>query len=834
MVQIQGNAERKLRPMDEGTLKGILNAKVTNSLGYYGGKLSKARVTAMQYYQGEPFGNEQEGRSQVVSRDVAEAIDSMMPSLMRIFGAGEEIVRFDPTRPQSEESAKQATDYCNWIWRQQNRGFQIMFDWFKDAMLNRVGAIKIWWDTQTETAKEVYKGLTDEELSLLLQDAEDEEMEVLSHTSYPDPALLAQPAPIMPAPAPLAGATPGGAEPGLSPATQPLPPPESPNLHDIIIRRTNKRGRIKILAIPGEEFLMDRRAISLDETPFAAHRAKKTISDLVEMGFDHDLVKNLGEGDSSDFNLERLERFRQEDELPYRTGNNYDPSMKEVWVNECYLKVDFDGDGIAEMRKIVFAGESGNFAPGATVILSNEEIDDHPFAALTPVPMPHKFYGQSVADQTMDIQLIKSTLVRTALDHGYNAIMPQVAVIENQVNLDDLMTRRPGGIVRVKSQGAMTPIPAGELGVDPFQLIGYMDQVREQRTGVRRFAVGPGEDTLNNAYTETATGANLVENSTQERLELVARCFAEIGLAAAFRKILKLVSQNENRPRIIRLREKWVPIDPREWDDEYDMTVTVGIGTGNRAQQLQALNMLLQLDKEIIQLQQGLNGPLVTAENVFNKLAKVIEFIGLKSVEPYYTDPATAPPQQAAPQQPDPHVQAAQIKAQSDQQRHQGEMQMRMAEMQAEMQMRLKEMEVQGQIDLQKMHAQLENDLTVALAKIEAQRQMDFTRLQAQREEFNADAAMRLHEHASARSLEERQFGHQVEGDQFTRQQTVEQTARQDQERQAQQQQIAPPARAPRIKKLQLVRGKDGRASMGLRHYDDGTMDQVPIERLGA
>ncbi|MDE2472766.1 MAG: hypothetical protein KGL35_29595, partial [Bradyrhizobium sp.] len=493
--------------MSEGELKGILNAKVTNSLGYYGGKLSRARVQALQYYNGEPFGNEQDGRSQVISRDVAEAIDSVMPALMRIFASGEEIVRFDATKPDKVEAARQATDYVNWIFMQQNKGFQNLYAWFKDALLNRTAGLKIWWDTQIDVAKETYEGLTDAEFAILIEDGEDEDLEIISHESYPDPLAAAVPSTAAPAgaggatvpsaspppqmPQPQAApamATPPNPMPPMQGGAAAPPPPPIPMLHDVVLRRTNKTGRVHILPIPGEEFLMDRRAVSLEDTPFVAHRCKKTISDLVEMGYDYDVVKTLGEGDSSDFNLERLERFRQEDELPYRTGNNYDPSMKEVWVNECYLKVDYDGDGIAELRKITFAGESGNFAPGATVILSNEEVDDHPFAALCPIPMPHKFYGMSLADQTMDLQLIKSTLFRTVLDHSYNAIMPQVMVDTTRVNLDDLLTRRPGGVIRTKGPpgDCAEPLTNGQLGVDPFQLISYLDQVREQRTGVRR------------------------------------------------------------------------------------------------------------------------------------------------------------------------------------------------------------------------------------------------------------------------------------------------------------------------------------------------------------
>lgn len=636
------------------------------------------------------------------------------------------------------------------------------------------------------------------------------------------------------------------------PAAPPDPPPP-PMLHDVVIRRTNKGGRIHIQPLPGEEFLMDRRAVSLsgvNATPFCAHRQKKTISDLIEMGYDYDLVKNLGEGDSSDFNPERLERFRQEDELPYRTGNNYDPSMREVWINECYINVDFDGDGIAELRKITFAGEAGNFAPGATVILDNEEIDDHPFAALTPIPMPHKFYGQSIADQTMDLQLIKSTLWRTTLDHTYNAIMPQVAV-SSKVNLDDLLTRRPGGVIRVDGIPSehFSPVPSGTLGVDPFQAIAYIDQVREQRTGVQRFTAGPGADTLNNAFTDTATGANLVENSSQERIELVARCFAELGFKPAFRKIIKLVSMHQSRAKMVRLRGKWVAMDPREWETEFDATVTVGLGTGNRQQQLQGMQLLLQADQQIITEQRGMHGPLVTAENVYAKLNKICQYLGLKSADSFYTDPANSPPQPQQPK-PDPALQVAQIKAQADQQKTQAQLQADQQKFGAQAALEQHKAQTEAQIEQQKLGMQMQADhaktlLTlqsqerVAAMKIQAEREVEYARIAAEREEFNAEKQLELMRHSTDTALQE----HKMQSDEQGRAADREMAAQGQQAERATKDRehefkvsttpgAKPPPAPPKVSRIALVRGSDGFATQAHRHYDDGSSEVIHIDRL--
>jgi hypothetical protein len=325
-------------------------------------------------------------------------------------------------------------------------------------------------------------------------------------------------------------------------------------------------GRVRVQPLPPDEFLIDRRAVSLDEAPFVAHRVKRTLSELVEMGFPKAKLANIEGDDAADYSLERLERFQDEDEMPWRNAGTLDPTMREMWITECYIRVDYDGDGIAELRKVTVAGE------GAAVVLENEEIDDHPFAALTPIPMPHKFHGMSIAEQTVDLQLIKSTLWRGALDALYLSNAPQIGAVEGQVNLDDLLNRRPGGIVRLKSPDALVPITTAPLGGDVFQMIEYIDNVREQRTGVTRYNQGLDADTLN----RTASGINAIQNAAQQRLELIARVFAETGVKRAFRRILELVCKHQQKPKIIRLRQRWVAMDPREWNDEMDLSVSSG------------------------------------------------------------------------------------------------------------------------------------------------------------------------------------------------------------------------------------------------------------------
>lgn len=648
-------------PMTEAELKATLWAKINNSIAYQGGKLAQARMQAMRYYNGDKFGNEVNGRSQVVSRDVAEAVDSILPSLLRIFCSTDDAVRFDARRPEDEDIAPQITDYCNWVWNTQNEGFHNFYVWFKAALLDRLGVVKIWWDEAETKTKETYEGLTDDQLSKLVM-ASDIDVRVIK--SYPDPDandtsaaldllsevakddLKAQGEKINPLFDKIISALDADSKPAM--------------LHDVEATFTNKTGRIRIVPVPSDEFLIERRAISLDETPFVAHRFKMPISDLIEMFPDKEQeIWDLPTGEEAEYTMERLERFKQEDQLPWRQDNPADPSMREVWVTEAYLRVDYNGDGYGELRKVTVAGDLGY------TILDNVEVDDHPFASLCPVPMPFKLFGLSIADQTSDIQLIKSTLLRGILDNMYNAISPQLGVVEGQANYDDLMTRRPGGLVRLKSPNALVPIESPGVGPEPYQMIEYFDTVREQRTGVTRYNQGLDAESLN----KTASGIRMIKNAGAERVETIARVFAETGVKRAFKRILELTCKHNRKKQTIRLRGKFVDIDPREWSTQYDVAINVGLGTGDRGEQLQGMMQLLQVDQSIIQLQGGLNGPLLKAENVYNKLAKILEYMGYKSTDPFYSNPDQGgQPQSQQPHQ-DPHMMAAQATAQADMQR---------------------------------------------------------------------------------------------------------------------------------------------------------------------
>jgi hypothetical protein len=679
--------------MDDTTLKAILAARITNSLGFFGGRVAKDRIKAMQYYHGEPFGNEQEGRSQIVSRDVAEVIDGMLPSLMKVFASGDEIVRFDPQSKEDEKQAEQATEYCNWVW-QRNNGFTVMHDWFKDAILQRLGIVKIWWEEKEDVNKEKYRGLTDAELQILESDPD---VEIIEQEDYDSPLLST---PLM---AQMMQSSGIGSK-----------------LHDVTVQKKKTAGKIKIAAVPPDEFLTERRAVSvndMDATSFCAHRFRTTRSDLIELGFDKDIINSLPVDGGSEYNMERIERFRQEDELPYRTEGEMDETTQELWCTEAYLKVDYNGDGVAEWRKVTLGGET------TYTILDNEEISDHPFATLTPIPMPHKLFGMSPADQAMDIQLLKSTLWRNSLDNFYQSNNSRVVVIEGQVNLDDLLTVRPGGVIRAKSQGAVEPLQVQDISAGAMGMIQYADTVKETRTGQAAVNQGIDPDVLDS----TAAGISMQQEAGNQRLELIARVFSETGIKRAFKRILHLMTEYQNEPVTIKLRNQWVDMDPREWKSDYDVIINVGLGTGDKRQQLGIMSNMINLDKELIQIQGGIHGPFVTPENVYNKLKKLCEAAGHKDVDSYYTDPAQwkAPP--LPPPQANPDMVKIQAQSQSDMQKMQmqakldAEKDQRSAALeQNEQQLQAAQVQRQQELEAQRATLQSQHDAQLQQMKIEA------------------------------------------------------------------------------------------------------------------
>lgn len=620
-------AQPAFETMSEEDLKALVTEKLQDSHQWWGAdKTGRIRIEADKFYRGEPLGNEEDGRSSVVSRDVAETVDDSLPSFMRIFAGSEEICVFTPFSKEDEEASKQATDYVNHIFLQENDGFIILHNWFKDALLKKNGIIKIIYEVRNKRNRESYKGLTDIQLQLLQMD---QSIRVEKVEPYQEQIIQQDFATMQPVSTEV-------------------------TLYNCTTSSAKPVKRIVIANVPPDEFVIERRAVSIETACFMAHRAQRTISDLIECGFDADKLYDLPKDSNFERTVERTERFTEENQHLENSSNAYDKSMRKVSVVEAYIKCDYDGDGVAEWRKVTLAGYAGGTG---SIVLENIETEGHPFAVLTPVPEPHKFHGRSLFDQTKDLQEIKSALLRGILDSTYLANTPRMGVVDGQVNLDDLLNPVIGGIVRMKSIGALQPIASTMVSGDAMQVMRYIDEIKERRTGLSAGSAGLSDNILNSS----ATGADILNNKSQQRLELIARIFAETGVKQLFRRILQLVCEYQDVPRVIRLRNKWVNVNPRDWKDKMDAVATIGLGMGSKQQQVNTTMQMLQLDEKIVQLQGGLNGPFLKPENIYAKLSKLVEGVGWKSVDPYYLNPADkeSQPPPLEPKQPSPEQQLA-------------------------------------------------------------------------------------------------------------------------------------------------------------------------------
>lgn len=693
--------------MTEDELKALVGTELRSSLGYTSSKLSNARLKAENYYLGLPVGDltppEIDGRSSVVSTDVRDTIEAMLPQLMVTFCGSDLVAEFEPQGPDDEQKATQATEYVNHLFYRKNPGHRIAYTWMKDALLQKNGIVKVWWDTRNEESREEYRALSDVELAQIL---DDEEVEVVEQSSYPDEQDAKQRAQALEQIGQQLAQAMQAAQQGNQQAAQQAQqlqqqmagiqaqPPKM--LYDIAVKRVKTEGKITIENVPPEEFLINRNAKDIATARFVGHRVQRSVSELKSMGYKG--VDDLsGEDNGQAMNLERIGRLQWNDENAWMSDQTSgDDSQRLLWVTECYVRCDYDGDGIAELRKVTTCGND---------ILDNEEVDVCPFVSITPVPLPHTFFGLSIADLAMESQKTKTSILRAQLDQLYLGVNGRYFAVENQVNLDDLLTSRPGGVVRVKQPGAVGRLDqgAGDVGFS-LQMMEYMTQDLENRTGWSRQSMG---NDAGGIKTQTATAANIVTNKADMRLDLIARNFAE-GFVDMFKLVLRLVCQHQNKPAIVKLTGGWTPIDPREWRNQFDVTINVGLGTGSKDQRVQHLMMLLQLQREALQI------GVVNPQNILASAKELATLLGYRNSDKFFTDPSKAPPQ---PPKPDPEMQKAQA-----------QMQIEQAKLQANQQ--LEQMKLQQQVQLDDVKRQ--HEMQLEQAKMQLQAQVDTNRQQAE------------------------------------------------------------------------------------------------------
>jgi hypothetical protein len=657
--------EQVEEPISEEELQNIIIAEIDDAQSYIDDDISPQRALAGQYYKGEPFGNEEEGRSQAMSMDVRDTVQAMMPSIMKVFFAANNVVEFAPNGPEDVASAQQATDYVNYCLTRDNNLFSECYSTFKDALIRKNGIMKVWWDTDKDVTTHYFTGLDEATFSVLQADENIEVKDV--EITYGETMVE----------------TPMGMMGQTQPAT-----------YDCTVVRTTEKGRLRVQSVPPEEFLIDRRARSIETAEFVAHRRYVTVSDLVKMGYDFDEVQDLGFETLDDFegNQETFDRNPQA--FVQITGRTDTTSRKVLYI-EGYVYVDMDGDGIAELCRVCVAGT-------ANKVLHWEPCDFIPFVDFCPDPEPHTFFGMSIADVTMDIQLIKSNILRNTLDSLAQSIHPRTGVVEGQVNIEDVMNTEVGGIIRMRAPGMVQPFTMPFVGQQAFPMLQYMDELRENRTGISKAASGLDANALQSS-TRAAVAATIT--AAAQHIELICRIFAETGMKSLFHKSMQLIAKNQDAPRMVRLRNTFVPIDPRVWDTSMDVVVNVAIGTGSNEEKMAFLGQVAAKQEMLMQM----GAPLADMQGYYNTLSQMMALAGYKDPTVFFKDPAMMPPPPPpAPPQPTPEEMLSQVQ---------------MEAIRADIQKKAAELELQREEMLRKDDRErdkLDADMMIKAAEIEA------------------------------------------------------------------------------------------------------------------
>jgi hypothetical protein len=649
--------------INELDFRSIIKNEIQNALNYYDTEFSQERIDAMGFYLGEPFGNEVEGRSQVVATEVSDVIEYIMPSLTKIFAQSGQYARFVGRQPEDVQAAEQATELVNFVINNDNNGFRVVHDFMKDALLFKMGAVKFYYDETEKTEEEEYEGLTEDELALLVADPN---IEVIEQEAIE-----------------MGMTAPDGTEIPVSVT------------YNVKVKKTEMSGKVKLLNIPPEELIYNRRATSLEDCSFIAHRSQVTVSDLVAMGYEREMVEQYAGYNDLDNDQERQRRFEDLEDGPEIDSS--DPSMREVLVTEGYIYADYDDDGIAELRRFVALGDGAE-------IVENEPWDVIPFALLSPVLMPHRMVGRSVAEMVMDLQLIKSTILRQMLDNLYLSNNSRVVAVEGQVNLDDLLTSRPGGIVRSRAPGMVQPLSVPQIGAQAFQMLGYIDEVRDQRTGFSKASMGLDPSTLQST---TAAAVNATIQGAQAKIEMIARVFAETGMKDLAKGVLHLCQKHMNKERTIRIRNEYIPIDPRAWDNEFDIEVTVGLGTGNEDQKTAMMLQVSAKQEQILQ-QLGPNNPIVNITQYVNTLKKIAETAGFRDTDQFFNSGPEVEQAMAAQAQ---QAQQPQVNAEVELERQKMEMQVQLQREKAAAELQLQREKFKAELELRRRELELELQL---------------------------------------------------------------------------------------------------------------------------
>lgn len=685
-----------MKRMDDEILLSHLQALEEDSSSFVWGALGGEREKAQREYFRMPYGNEEDGWSSIVTSDVQDTVEWILPQLLEIFSATDSIVSFEPTKAEDVKGAEQATETCNYIFTKKNDGFLILYTALKDALLVKNGAVHWRKETKRRKVKTPLRGVSEMQMTMALEQGGE-----------------------------ILNAEPVG-------QVQDQMTGEVLTIYNATIEKEESTQEIKVEAFPPEDLLVKRDWTKpmLQECPYVARIMRVTLSDLVEMGYTGVTAEDLAGSDDpsesadAEFRTSRLSQNGDayEDDTMVSVE---DESLTEGYLRIEYVLVDYDGDGIAERRCIYRLKNK---------ILKNDEESQVPIATASPILVAHRWDGMSIAETVSDIQQLKTEMTRQMLNSLYLANTPRTKVLTNAqgsplANIDDLLDARPGGILRTQSMDGIQEYVTPFVGGQTLPVLEYVDAMRENRTGVTRYSQGLGADGLEKTNGESAR----LMNASQMRIKLIARVMAECLVKPIFQGILKLLTEGDMQKIAFRLRNDFVEYDPQEWRDSYDMSINVGLGTGDKEIQLRHLGAIFQSQ---MALAQSPFGPaLIDPTKIYNTQAKLVENAGFKNVGDFWRDPAKEPPPPQQPPAPPPQVLIKQMELQADAQKFQADQQLTLQR--ETLQAEAKQRETQMQLELQSSNDARDAEREMMKAQYEAQ--LEQQRLELERYKIDED-----------------------------------------------------------------------------------------------
>ena len=631
-------AKKDYKKLSDNSIVTLVDQQVGNSVGYADSELSTERAKIIDYYNGTLPKPAHDGNSKYVSLDVYDAVESLKAALLETFSAGTRTVKFAPQNEDDVELARMCTEYTDYVVHRQNDMFNVMSTAIHDALIARAGVVKVFWENSAETDYEEFEDITETELDMLL--AQDN-VELVESTTD---------------------------DIGLTSGT-------------IGIERDT--SQVVIENVAPEEFLIESQAKSLEDVTFCAHRTKKTLSELRLEGYSEKLIDKIGDHTDVDFETDPEVLARFDNIGNFRNGSSdHQDQVRSVMVYEAYILLDVEGTGIAELYKVIKAGN---------VLLEKEKVNRKPFVTFVPLPTPHSFYGNNFADKVVATQNARTVLTRSILDHAMITNNPRYTVVKGGLsNPRELIDNRLGGIVNTTRPDAISPMLQAPLNPFIFQTIKMLDEDMEDTTGVSKMSQGLNKDAISKQ--NSAAMVEQLATMSQQRQKIIARNFASQFMKPLFHMVYNLVCENEMQEKMVELSGSYVVCDPRKWKEKRDVQIELHLGYGEQEKEAtKYLNMhtLLTNDPNLAAMYQQ--------PNQYELAKKIMELSGVKEVSNYLTNP-----ENIEPPQPDPNV----------------EMQMQMAQKQLEIQERqtaIAEMKAQVDSQISQMKIELEK------AKIENQ-----------------------------------------------------------------------------------------------------------------